>query len=411
MRHTETVVRKRGKTLRFKIGKISRVRVIVLSFLAVILAGTLLLCLPWATRTGLETRFGEALFTAVSATCVTGLVVVDTWSHWTLFGQLVILLLIQIGGLGFITVAALFFIMTKKKMNLSTRTVLQDSISATQNGGIFQLTQKILLGTLLIETIGAALLSVRFIPLFGIKKGLYYSVFHSVSAFCNAGFDLMGGYSGPYSSFSAFYGDGYLMWILCSLILIGGIGFLTWNDVTVYRWKIQRYSLQSKIVLSTSVVLVVVPAVFFYVVEYDGLMESYTIGERIAASLFAAVVPRTAGFNGIDTQALSDNSYLITVLLMFIGGASGSTAGGIKITTLFLLVCSCVSGIGQRNDLNVFGRRVGKTVIVEAVNVVMLNLGLACLVPWEFVCCRIFRCGRFFLRPSLRSVQLGCRQA
>ena len=366
--------------MRFQLGRISRVRVIVLSFLLVILIGTLLLWLPCSTRNGLETSLLDALFTAVSATCVTGLVVVDTWSHWTVFGQIVILLMIQIGGLGFITIAALFFMMTKKQMNLSTRTVLQDSISATQNGGVFRLTRKILKGTILIETCGTLLLSVRFVPVFGIVKGLYYSVFHSVSAFCNAGFDLMGGYSGAFSSFSAFYGDTYVTAVLCLLILIGGIGFLTWNDITVYGRKVQRYSLQTKMVLSATVVLILIPVVLFYITEYNGLMQGYSIRERITASLFCAVAPRTAGFNSVEITDLSESGYFMTVILMFIGGASGSTAGGVKITTIVVMMLSCVASMRQEKEAHIFGRRLDHDIVAKAANVFVINLSLASVI-------------------------------
>lgn len=363
-----------------KTRRMSRVRVIVLSFICVILAGTLLLLLPFATRTGETTGVLDALFTSVSATCVTGLVVADTWSHWTLFGQLVILTMIQIGGLGFITIATLFFIMTKKQMNLSARSVLQDSISASQGGGVFRLARMILAGTALIEGSGALLLAVRFVPKFGWGRGLFYSVFHSISAFCNAGFDLMGGYTGPYSSFSGFYGDGYVISVLSALILIGGIGFLVWNDVVVYRLQFKRYSLQSKLVLIVSVILLVIPTICFFFTERSGLMQEYSFSERIWAAFFSAVAPRTAGFNSIDTAGLSGAGYLMTLVLMFIGGGPGSTAGGIKMTTIAVLLLSCLANMGQKEDIDVYDRRISHYTVMKAANVFMVNLSLALIV-------------------------------
>ena len=374
----------RGIMLKIKRESLSRVRIIVLSFLLVIIVGTTLLMLPWATRQGAHTSLLDAFFTAVSATCVTGLVAADTWSHWTIFGQFVILAMIQIGGLGFITIASLFFFMTKRQMNLSQRFVLQDSISAFHNGGVVRLVKKVLAGTVLIEGIGAMLLSIRFVPKFGVIRGIYYGIFHAVSAFCNAGFDLMGCME-PYSSFTGYYNDVLITAVLSSLILIGGIGFIVWDDVSLYRLQFRRYSLQSKIVLWATGLLVLVPGILFFLTEYHGLMEHYRFGERICASLFSAVTPRTAGFNSIDTAGLSDAGYLLTVILMFIGGGPGSTAGGIKITTVMILVLSCVASMRRERSIHIFGRRIDHDSVARAANVFMVNLALALSVTF-FIC-------------------------
>ncbi len=362
--------------LRLKQGMLSRVQIIVLSFFLVIAAGTVLLMLPAATRAGEQTSLSDAFFTAVSAACVTGLVVADTWSHWTVFGQAVILAMIQIGGLGFITISSLFFLMTKKRMNLSQRFVLQDSISAFHNGGIMRLAKKVLTGTALIEEIGAVLLSIRFIPRYGVKKGMYYSIFHAVSAFCNAGFDLMG-CTEPYTSFTGYYDDVLVTLVLCALILTGGIGFVVWDDMTAHKLQVRRYSLQSKIVLSATVLLVGIPAVLFFVSEYNGSMKEYSLSGRICASLFCAVTPRTAGFNTVDTAGLSDAGYLMTVVLMFIGGCPGSTAGGIKVTTIVILMLSCIASMQRERYISIFGRRIEHDSVARATNVFMVNLALA----------------------------------
>lgn len=359
--------------------KLSRVQVIAFSFLFVIAVGTILLLLPCSSKTGQETSFLTALFTATSATCVTGLVAADTYTHWTLFGQIVILLLIQIGGLGFITIASIFFFMTKKKISLNQREMLHDSINSMQVGGIVRLTKKILAGTALVEGVGAILLAIRFIPLMGVGSGIFYGIFHSVSAFCNGGFDLMGRYE-EYSSFCMFYGDWYVTLILSALILIGGIGFIVWDDVTKYKFHWKQYTLHSKIALSVSAALVIVPSILFFFTEYNGIMKEFSLSERLCASLFSAVTPRTAGFNSIDTAGLSDSGSLLTILLMFIGGCPGSTAGGIKTTTILVIILSAVSSVRQTESTNVFGRRLEESAIKKASAVFFINLTVAVTV-------------------------------
>ncbi|MCD7776114.1 MAG: Trk family potassium uptake protein, partial [Firmicutes bacterium] len=246
----------------------SRTHMIMISFLAVILAGTLLLMLPISTKTGETTTIKGALFTSTSAACVTGLVVYDTWTHWTLFGQLVILTEIQIGGLGFITIGMFAMIMLCQKIGLGSRELIHESLSTLGIKGSVRLVRRIVFGTLIFEGIGALILSCRFIPEMGVKTGIYYGIFHSISAFCNAGFDLMG-YKEPYSSFTSYVSDPIVNIVIMALIIIGGIGFIVWEDVLVNKWRIKKYRFQSKIVLLTPAVLLVGGTLLFLIAEND----------------------------------------------------------------------------------------------------------------------------------------------
>lgn len=305
--------------------KITYVRIIAVGYMTVILIGTLLLLLPPATRAGESTGILTALFTATSATCVTGLVVVDTATHWTAFGQTVILLMIQIGGLGFMTLGVLLALILRRRISLRTRGILQESMNYMQLGGVIRLVKITFWGTFLFEGCGAVLLAVRFIPVFGIAKGILYGIFHSVSAFCNAGFDLMGGYSGKYSSFVEFHGDVLINCVLMALVILGGLGFFVWSDLKKNgcRWK--RYMLHTKITLFTTVLLLVAGTILYFLFENDNLLAQMSGKDKFLAALFSSVTARTAGFNTIDTGGLTGASKLLTMLLMFIGGSPGST--------------------------------------------------------------------------------------
>ncbi|MCR5155639.1 MAG: Trk family potassium uptake protein, partial [Butyrivibrio sp.] len=318
--------------------KLSTFQIIIYSFATAILAGALLLCLPIATRDGSGAKFLDALFTSVSAVCVTGLVVKDTWQYWSLFGRTVIILLIQIGGLGIITVTLLIFIISGKKISLGQRLIMKDAISADKVGGILRLTSFIFRFTFFTELLGAALLSPVFIREYGILKGIGFSVFHSVSAFCNAGFDLEGKY-GAFSSLCPYYQSPLINLVIVCLIVTGGLGFLTWKDIINNKWHLTRYSLQSKGILIMTLILISVPALYFYHAEYSGL----PFAERFFASLFQSVTTRTAGFNTKDLTALTQNGRIVMMILMLIGGAPGSTAGGMKVTTILVLIASSIS--------------------------------------------------------------------
>ncbi len=355
--------------------RLSRVQTIALGFLLIIAVGTILLMLPISSRNGECTGFFNAFFTATSSTCVTGLVVVDTYTHWSLFGQAVILLLIQIGGLGFITIGVFFSIFLKRRIGLKERNLIQESMNTLQIGGTVRLVQKIVRYTLAIEGVGALLLMIRFIPQFGIAEGIWYGIFHSISAFCNAGFDLMGKVE-PYSSLMMYTDDILINIVIMALIIVGGIGFIVWDDISIHRWKIKEYMLHTKIVLAMTFVLIVFGGICFYLLEYQNLTVLDTKGQ-VLASVFGAVTPRTAGFNTIDTGAYTEGTRMLNVVLMFIGGSPGSTAGGIKTTTMVVILLYAWSTLRNKSGLNIFGRRLDEDCIKKAATVFFINLLLA----------------------------------
>ncbi len=359
-----------------KLKHISYPALIALGFLILILIGALLLSLPAASRDGESVGFVDALFTAVSASCVTGLIVVDTFAHWTLFGQLTILVMIQIGGLGFMTILMMISLFLKRRIGLTERSLMQESINTMHIGGIVRLTKRILKGTLLFEGVGALILAARFVPEMGFWSGVYCGVWHSVSAFCNAGFDIMGRF-GEFTSLTRYVGDPTVNLTVCALIIVGGIGFFVWDDVYTHRLNFRRYSLHTKIVLVTTAALLVLPTVLFFFTERNHAYAGLDGGARALAALFSAVTPRTAGFNTVDTAALSPAGRLLTMLLMFIGGSPGSTAGGIKTTTLAVMIVSVIAGAKNRSVVNIFGRRLEAYTFRRAAAVVSVNLTLA----------------------------------
>lgn len=359
-----------------KIRQLSYVQTIALGFLIVIAAGTILLMLPAASQSGEATGLVTALFTSVSASCVTGLVLVDTATYWSGFGQAVIIVLIQLGGLGFMTIATLFSRLLRRRMSMRERGVMAESINTVRVGRIMEIASTIGLGTLIFELAGAVLLSIRFIPEFGLGRGLWYSVFHSISAFCNAGFDLMG-VKEPFSSLVSYSDDALVSITIMLLIIFGGIGFLVWDDVRQKGLKWRRYDLQTKLVILTTLVLIFGGALLFFVIERNRMNADMPLGEQVLVSFFSAVTPRTAGFNSVDTAALSDASKLLTVILMFIGGSPGSTAGGIKTTSVAVVLIFLFSGIRGRRGAYVFGRRIPDDAMKRSGMIVSTNLMLA----------------------------------
>ena len=355
----------------WKSERVSPARVIILGFLLLILLGTALLMLPFSTKARGGASFSDALFTATSATCVTGLVVRDTASCWSGFGQLVILLLIQVGGMGVVTMAVAIFIFSGKRIGLKQRWVMQESISAPQVGGIVRMTGFILKTAFAMEGIGAAILALRFCPRFGLWRGLWYSVFHSVSAFCNAGFDLMG-VRGEFSSLTSYAAEPVINVTVMLLILIGGIGFLTWDDIRSNRLHVRRYRMQSKVILCATGLLLLLPALYFYVFEFGALPPK----ERILASLFQTVTPRTAGFNTVELTKLSDAGQSITVALMLTGGSPGSTAGGMKTTTVAVLFAATISTFQREEYPHFFRRRIDDDAVKNAATILLMYLTL-----------------------------------
>lgn len=348
-----------------KIKNLSGMQLIAVGFLLLILCGALLLMLPISSRDGTVTPFTTALFTATSATCVTGLILVDTYTHWSVFGQIILLCLIQIGGLGFITMGTAVSMMLRRKIGLKQRGWIRESFNVLDIGGVVRLIRLVLKGTLLFEGIGAIILAIRFFPRMGLWQSIYYGIFHSVSAFCNAGFDLMGRYE-PYSSLTAYYDDPVVCFTVCGLILIGGIGFIVWSDIAKHKWHFRKYALQTKMVLSATALLVFGGALLFYLIEGNRLYDGMSPVGKVCSSVFSAVSPRTAGFNTTDVGGLSEGGKLLTIILMFIGGGSGSTAGGVKMATVFVLLVHLRSTLTRSMGANIFGRRIDDPTVTKA---------------------------------------------
>lgn len=345
-------------------------QIIILSFAAVILIGAFLLMLPISTQSGEATSFMNALFTSTSAVCVTGLVVVDTGTYWSVFGKSVILLLIQIGGLGFMTMTTSVAIILGKKIGLRNRMIMQEALNQFSISGVIRLTKYVVMATIAIEFIGAVLLSTRFIPLYGLKNGIYYSIFHAVSAFCNAGFDIFGNFS----SLTAFAKDPVVNIVVIILIISGGLGFAVIADIFSGK-SFKKFSLHAKLVLTMTGALIVAGFVAIFALEFTNpdTIGTFTLGEKIVASLFHSVTPRTAGFNTLDLSKFTMPARLITMFLMFIGGSPGSTAGGLKTTTFGLMILSIVSVIRNTEEINFAHRRISKAVVSKALAVIFIS--------------------------------------
>ena len=350
---------------------LSSFQIIILSFAGIILFGALILMLPISSAAGIATPFHSALFTSTSAVCVTGLVVLDTGSYWSPLGQAVILLLIQIGGLGVVTAAVSFAMLAGRKISLMQRSTMQDAISAPRLGGIVRLTRFVLRGTLLIELIGALCMLPSFCGEYG-ASGIWKAVFHSVSAFCNAGFDILGTGNNLYPSLTSYAGSPIINITIMLLIVTGGIGFLTWDDICENKLHFRRYRMQSKVILVTTAFLLVLPAIFFFFVDFSLL----PIGKRVLASFFQSVTPRTAGFNTVILSDMTGASQAVMIFLMMIGGSPGSTAGGMKTTTLAVLVANAAATFRQRESAQFFGRRIECGVVKTAATVVTMYLAL-----------------------------------
>lgn len=346
-------------------------RTIISGFAAMIIVGTLLLMLPFSSKSGTATPFLDCLFTATSSSCVTGLIVHDTATHWSLFGQIVILIMIQIGGMGIVTMSILVVMLSGKKVNLIQRSTMQESISAHKVGGIIRLSRFIIITSLMVEILGAIAFSFVFCRDYGFLKGVWMSVFHSVSAFCNAGFDLMGE-TAKFSSLTSYVYNPIINITVMLLIIIGGIGFLTWDDIKTNKWHIRHYRVQSKIIFLVTAILILMPTLYFFTFEFRDL----TFGKRVLVSLFQAVTPRTAGFNTVDASQLSETGNTVVTVLMLIGGAPGSTAGGMKITTIAVLIAATVSVFRKRDSAHILHRRVSDETVKIAATVLVMYIVL-----------------------------------
>jgi len=321
-------------------GKLKVARELTLGFAGIILLGGILLSFPISSRSGVPTPFLNALFTATSATCVTGLVVYDTWSQFSFFGQLVILLLIQCGGLGFMAFALGFSFLIRKRIGLHERSVLTEAMGTGRLGGIVRMMKRILIGTAIFEGTGAVLLGIRFVPEYGPALGTWYAIFHSVSAFCNAGFDILG-VSAAGSSLAKYVNDPLVLVTICSLILIGGIGFIVWNDIVDNHFRYKKLKLHTKVALSATLLATIVSMALFLVSEHGAMFRGMGAGQSILDAFFLSVTPRTAGFSICDNQQLTSTSKLLTMVLMALGASPGGTGGGMKTTTV-VVALSCV---------------------------------------------------------------------
>lgn len=346
---------------------------LALGYLTVVLTGSALLILPFATVEGESTTYLGALFTSASATCVTGLTPYATGTHWTRYGQIVILILIQLGGLGFMTFVSSLFLLFRRGMKLGSRRALLTSAGGSKFSGVSVLVKRIFAGTAIFETLGAALLAIRFVPDFGWGDGIFFSVFHSVSAFCNAGFDLLA--SAGSASLSMYATDPLVTLTICALIVIGGLGFCVWGDVIDCRFRFRKFQLNTKVVLVMTGALIVFSTALFLGFEWNGSAGGYSFGQKLLLALFNAITPRTAGFFTTDPTALSDSGYLLTLVLMFIGGSSGSTAGGLKVGTFAVIIMGMFNVFRGQKEINMGKKRIDYSLVSQA-----LAIFAACLM-------------------------------
>lgn len=355
--------------------------VLAVGFLILIAVGAVLLMLPISSAGGNFTDPLTAFFTAVSASCVTGLVTVDTGTYWSMFGQIVIIAMIQIGGLGFMTMVVLLSRIIGRRVTPKERMLVAMSYNLNSYDSTSRLVKRILIGTFSFELLGAAALATQLVPMFGWKDGIYKSIFHSISAFCNAGFDLFGGYGGEFSSLISFNGNYVVGITIMMLIVMGGIGFVVWGDILNLITKRKRMSAYSKFVLLISSILLFGGALLIGIFEWNNpeTLGSMSFGEKIMNCFFQSVSMRTAGFSMVDNAALTQNSQFVSVALMFIGGASGSTAGGVKVATVGILFYTvfCVS-VGK-TEVNLFKRKLSHESFMRAVAVIVVQLFLVVL--------------------------------
>ena len=359
---------------------LNAVQNLALSFTCIILLGGFLLMLPISSRSGQPLPFLDAVFTSASAACVTGLVLYDTWTQFTFFGQAVILLLIQVGGLSFMTVTIFISMLLGRRIGLHSRAVLMDTVGALQMGGIVRLTRRILTVTAVCEGLGAVTLLFWFCPRYGLR-GIWMSVFHAVSAFCNAGFDLLG----TGASLTTVAGEPLLNIVLMTLVVCGGLGFLVWDDILTHRFHFSKWRLHSKIAFTGTLMALVLGTVAFFSLEEDHAFAGVPTSQQILMAAFQSVTPRTAGFNTADLTALSESGKLLTMVLMLIGAGSGSTGGGIKINTFAVLVLTALARVRRREDVELFGRRLDAGDIFKAFSVSIMYF-MTCMLGCMVLC-------------------------
>ncbi|GIM28688.1 potassium uptake protein, TrkH family [Clostridium polyendosporum] len=357
--------------------KLNAVQILSIGFALVILIGAVLLSLPISSQSGEFTNFLDSLFTSTTSVCVTGLVTVDTGTHWNYFGKTVIMILIQVGGLGFMAFATLIALLLGKKITLKERLLMQEALNTFNIQGLVKMVKYVLVFTFSVQFLGALLYSTQFIPQFGIGKGIYYSIFHSISAFCNAGIDLMG----DFSSITAYSNNSVVILTTGALIVIGGLGFTVWSEIYNYK-GLRKLTLHSKVVILVTGILIISGAVLMFLFEFNNpdTMKSMGLKDKLINSLFASITPRTAGFNSISTTDMTMAGRFLTIVLMFIGGSPGSTAGGLKTSTVGILILTIVSTIKGREDTEIFGKRLSKDTVYRAFSLFTIAIGLVLIV-------------------------------
>ena len=360
--------------MKYKNKTISYPKITAIGFAMLILAGTALLMLPISSKTG-GASFIDALFTATSAGCITGLVPFDTFSNWSVFGQLVILALIQTGGLGFITLLAAAIKLFTRRISLKQKMLLKESIGSMSLGDVKSLVRSVIIFTVLCEGAGAFLLSFRFVPLAGWRRGIYMAIFTSISAYCNAGFDLMGQYA-PSSSLTTVNDDPIILLTISLLIIFGGLGFIVWEDMKVHKFRYSELSAHTKVTLITTACLLVFPTLFFLLFEHTHTFKGMSVSQELLNAFFCSVTPRTAGFNSVDIASMSPLSKMLTMMLMFVGGSTGSTAGGVKVTTLAVIILCVLASMRGKDEVNVFEKRIMPDTVKTAVSIIAINFSL-----------------------------------
>lgn len=362
--------------------RFNEVQILALGFIIIILVGALILSLPISSRSGKSTNFLDSLFTATSSVCVTGLITLDTGTYWNTFGQSVILFLIEIGGLGFMSLTTFVYIIIGKKITLRDRMIVQEAINVFDIQGIVRMVKGILLFTVIVQGIGAIVLGFIFIPDYGLSKGIFYSIFHSVSAFCNAGFDLIGNFN----SITGYNTNTLFILVISALVIIGGLGFSTISNIYQTRNR-KRLSVNTKLVITTTITLLAIGTIAFFFLEYNNpeTLGNMSFKNKLLNAFFSAVTPRTAGFNSISTGGMTDSSKILTIMLMFIGGSPGSTASGIKTTTIGLIILTIICVIKGRDDTEAFGRRFSKEIVYKAFTLFAIAIGIVFVVTFILV--------------------------
>jgi len=357
--------------------KFSEVQVLALGFFIVIFIGGTILSLPISSASGEATNFLDSIFTATSATCVTGLVTVDTGTHWNLFGQTVIMILIEIGGLGFMSFATFISVLIGRRITLKSRLLMQEAMNTFNIQGLVKMLKKVMLFTFIIQFIGALILSTQLIPEFGVARGIYISIFSSISTFCNAGFDLFGNFN----SYTAYYDNSIILLTVSALIAIGGLGFIVLLELYNYK-STKKLSLHAKVVLLITTILIVGGTIVMFILEYNNpnTIGNMNIKDKIVNSIVASISPRTAGINSVPIDKMTTTSKFITVILMFIGGSPGSTAGGLKTSTFGIILCTAISVIKGKENADIFGRTIPRGLQLKAVTLLIIGMGLVTTV-------------------------------